>query len=97
MSKEVDRTALRLKALAHPARLRIVQCLDRRGHCCCGDVCAELPLAQSTISQHLDLLCKAGLVRLQPDGNRSRYTIDREALNQLAGAIQELGARKATS
>jgi ArsR family transcriptional regulator, arsenate/arsenite/antimonite-responsive transcriptional repressor len=89
---EGDLPAFRLKALGHPVRYRIVQCLDREGECCCGDLCIELPLAQSTISQHLDMLRKAGLVHMQPDGNRSRYSLNRELFTQLADLISAFGA-----
>ena len=75
--------ALQLKALGHPMRLQILDCLTRKPDCCCGEVCAELPLAQSTVSQHLDLLCRSGLVEVRPDGNRSNYRLNREALHQV--------------
>ena len=80
-----------LKALGHPVRIEIVRQLLERDRCCCGDLCAAMPLAQSTISQHLDLLRKAGLVEYQPDGNRSRYSLNRSAFKALAQAIAGLG------
>jgi ArsR family transcriptional regulator len=82
--------ANRLKALAHPARLEIVRQLVGRTRCCCNDFCATLPLAQSTISQHLDLLCQAGLVVYAPDGNRSAYQLEPKALAELAGELARL-------
>lgn len=83
--------AHQLKALGHPVRMDIVRQLTERDRACCGDFCACMPLAQSTISQHLDLLCKAGLVDYEPDGNRSRYSLNREAFKALARAISGLG------
>lgn len=88
--------ALQLKALGHPARLQIIDCLTRKSGCCCGDVCAELPLAQSTISQHLDLLCKSGLVILEPSGNRSHYHVDRAMLEAVSEKIAQLANVSAT-
>ncbi len=82
--------ALQLKALGHPVRLQILQCLHDRSACCCGEICANLPLAQSTISQHLDLMRRAGLVEFTPDGNRSRYSLNRQAIAELSSAIGEL-------
>ena len=58
------------KALGHPARVRILRLLVRRETCVCGDIVDELPLAQSTVSQHLKVLKEAGLVNDRPDGAR---------------------------
>ncbi len=73
-------TADRLKALGHPVRLAIIQALARHTPCSCGDFCDSLPLAQSTISQHLKILKDAGLIRLTREGTCSRYSLDRQAL-----------------
>jgi len=78
------------KALGHPVRMEIIRQLIGRDRCYCGDFCACLPLAQSTVSQHLDLLRKAGLVDYEPDGNRSRYSLNRAAFEALAQAMAEL-------
>ena len=85
-------TALAFKALGHPARISILKCLARRNDCCCGEVCAELPLAQSTVSQHLDLLRKAGLVTMRQDGTRSRYELDRGTLAAIGAILEGIGA-----
>lgn len=87
---QAGRLAFQLKALAHPARIGIIHQLQKSGCCCCGDICAGLPLAQSTISQHLDLLCNAGLVDYQPEGNRSRYRLNRESFKALVIALGEV-------
>ena len=79
--------AARLKALAHPARLEIIRQLQQRECCCCGDFCEALELAQSTVSQHLELLRRAGLVEYQTEGTRSRYRLNRAAFQSLAEAI----------
>ncbi len=64
------------KALAHPARLAILIALAEKRECICGDLVLDLPLAQSTVSQHLKALKEIGLVKGTVDGPRSRYCID---------------------
>jgi len=64
------------KALAHPARVAIVRLLVRREGCIVGDIVDELPLAQSTVSQHLKKLKSAGLVRGEIDGPRVCYCVE---------------------
>lgn len=71
-----DGAALVARALAHPVRLRILRILGGRGTCWCGDLCAEFPLAQSTVSQHLKILREAGLVRATPCGTAVGYAVD---------------------
>jgi ArsR family transcriptional regulator len=85
-----DALAVRLGALSHPARLAILRHLSVSGCCCCKDVVQSVDLAQSTVSQHLKILVEAGLVRYQPDRQRSRYEIDRAAVAQLSGAVSAL-------
>lgn len=82
-----QRLAVQLKALGHPVRLEIVHRLEVCGCCCCGELCAQLPLAQSTISQHLEVLREAGIVQFERDGTRSRYALDRAAI---AGLREQL-------
>ena len=86
----LDGVIAQLKALGHPVRMQIVRELINADQRCCGDFCACMPLAQSTISQHLDQLCKAGLVEYAPDGNRSRYSLNRTAFKALARAMGEM-------
>ena len=62
--------ALLAKAIGHPARVQILRLLVRRETCICGDIVDELPLAQSTVSQHLKVLKEAGLIRGEVDGPR---------------------------
>ena len=56
------------KALAHPIRVQIVRILSSAEHCMCGDLVEQLPVAQSTVSQHLKVLKEAGLVRCDTAG-----------------------------
>lgn len=64
------------KALAHPARIAILELLARKQSCICGDIVDELPLSQSTVSQHLKELKDAGLIKGDIDGVRVCYCID---------------------
>ncbi len=69
-------TAALAKALGHPARIAILRLLAARNACVCGDIVQELPLSQSTVSQHLKELKGAGLVRGDIDGPRVCYCLD---------------------
>lgn len=71
------------KALAHPARVQIVRILARTSGCVCGDLVEQLPLAQSTVSQHLKVLKDAGLIQGTIDGPRVCYCIDPDGLRRL--------------
>jgi ArsR family transcriptional regulator, arsenate/arsenite/antimonite-responsive transcriptional repressor len=71
------------RALAHPARVRIVRLLARRGECVCGQIVLDLPLAQATVSQHLKVLKEAGIIRGQVDGPRVCYCLDAKALERV--------------
>ncbi len=64
------------KALAHPARIAILQLLLKRQSCVCGDIVEELPLSQSTVSQHLKELKAAGLITGEIEGVKTCYCID---------------------
>ena len=64
------------KALAHPARVAILQLLLKKQNCICGDIVDELPLSQSTVSQHLKELKEAGLIKGDIDGVKICYCID---------------------
>lgn len=64
------------KALSHPARVAILRALAEKKDCVCGDLVADLPLAQSTVSQHLKALKEIGLIQGTIDGPKSRYCID---------------------
>jgi ArsR family transcriptional regulator len=88
--------AARIKALAHPARLAIVRALMRIDGCCCGDIVRNLPLAQSTVSQHLKILREAGIIRGEISGPRTCYCLDHAALASVAGAMEALGVQAAS-
>ncbi|MCW5922584.1 MAG: winged helix-turn-helix transcriptional regulator [Saprospiraceae bacterium] len=70
------------KALAHPARIAILKELARRQTCICGEIVEVLPLAQSTVSQHLKELQQAGLIQGTVDGAKSCYCINRQTFQK---------------
>jgi DNA-binding transcriptional ArsR family regulator len=75
-TKAQNELALISKALGHPARIAILQFLIKTKACVCGDIVEELPLAQSTVSQHLSELKKAGLIKGDISGPSICYCID---------------------
>lgn len=81
---EADEELARLaKALGHPARVRILRLLSRKEARVCSQIVDELPLAQSTVSEHLRILKDAGLVRSSQDGPRVGYCINFNGLRRL--------------
>jgi DNA-binding transcriptional ArsR family regulator len=64
------------KALSHPARIAILKEIAKRETCICGEIVEVLPLAQSTVSQHLKELLKAGVIEGTIDGTKSCYCIN---------------------
>lgn len=64
------------KALCHPARIAILKALAEKEECICGELVLDMPLAQSTVSQHIKALKELGLIKGVIDGPRSRYCID---------------------
>ena len=94
--KKDEAAADRLKALGHPVRLAIVRALAEQSCCCCGDVCSRLPLAQSTVSQHLKVLKDAGLVIFKRDGVRSSYVLNPRAFTLLRAELADIVTRVET-
>jgi ArsR family transcriptional regulator len=86
-TRELARLA---RALGHPARVEIVRVLARRNTCLCGEIVELMPLAQSTVSQHLKVLKQAGLVRGEIDGPRVCYCIEPAGLGRLKALIAAL-------
>lgn len=82
--------AVLAKALGHPARIAILQFLIKTKTCVCGDIVDKLPLSQSTVSQHLGELKKAGLIRGDIDGPSVCYCIDQRVWNKAKKMIGEL-------
>ena len=80
-----------LRALANPARFRIVQVLAARRDCVTGELVDALPLAQSSVSEHLKVLKDAGIVQGTVDGPNRCYCIDPDALAFLRETFARLG------
>src|SRR6478609_2750404 len=78
------------KALAHPARVAILQFLIKKQSCFCGDIVNELPLSQSTVSQHLKELKEAGLIKGDIDGAKVCYCIDQDEWERAKQSLNEL-------
>jgi ArsR family transcriptional regulator, arsenate/arsenite/antimonite-responsive transcriptional repressor len=86
-----DDLALVLRAMGHPVRLNILRILSQaQNQCCCADVLQHLPLAQSTVSQHIKVLMDAGLIERSPVGTRNCYTVRSQRVAQLQTAFQSL-------
>lgn len=81
------------KALGHPARVAILEYLSKVNTCICGDIVAELPLAQPTVSQHLKELKNAGLIKGEVEGNAVCYCIDEKAIEKLQHYLGVLSAK----
>jgi len=77
------------KALGHPARIAILKTLMRQDVCICGEIVRVLPLAQSTVSQHLKVLKGAGLIKGEIEGPRSCYCLDKQTLAELDSLLKE--------
>jgi ArsR family transcriptional regulator len=82
-----DELAKLAKAIGHPARVRIIRMLSRKEARVCSQIVDELPLAQSTVSEHLRILKEAGLVRSSQDGPRVGYCINFDTLRKLRALI----------
>ncbi len=87
--KEQDLAAF-AKALAHPARVAILKVLAGKDECVCGQIVEVLPLAQSTVSQHLTALKAAGLINGTIDGPRSCYCINWKAFEKFKHEFNSL-------
>lgn len=89
-TKTQNDLAMLTKALGHPARIAILQFLIEKKACVCGDIVDELPLSQSTVSQHLNELKKVGLIKGDIEGPSVCYCIDEKVWNRAKKAITGL-------
>jgi predicted transcriptional regulator len=85
-----NKVARYAKALAHPARIAILKLLASRQACICGDIVDELPLSQSTVSQHLKELKEAGLIKGDIEGAAVCYCIDEKAWKAAQASLNQL-------
>jgi ArsR family transcriptional regulator, arsenate/arsenite/antimonite-responsive transcriptional repressor len=92
--KEFDDDLLKIadfaKALSHPARIAILKELAEKNTCICGEIVDVIPLAQSTVSQHLNELKKAGLIYGEIDGPKSCYCINKTVLDEMTKHLTKL-------
>lgn len=89
-SVKENRVAKYAKALAHPARVAILRLLASKQSCICGDIVDELPLSQSTVSQHLKELKEAGLIKGEIEGAKVCYCIDEREWQAARLSIEQL-------
>lgn len=89
LTEDEERAATIFRALGNPARVRILAELARRRTCATGDLVSLLPLAQSTVSQHLKVLKDAGIIRGEVEGDPC-YCIDEETIRWLSNYTFEL-------
>ena len=86
----LKRSAALAKALGHPVRIAILKILAERETCFCGDITEVIPLAQSTVSQHLKALRNAGLITGEVEGVKTCYCLDPEGIRELKTLLNNL-------
>lgn len=96
-SEQTTRLAEIIKAIGHPARLRILEFLVATPSCICGDIVDELPLAQSTVSRHLSELKKVGLIKGQISGSSVCYCLNVEVWNEVLSVFTGLKEKMLTT
>lgn len=85
--EELIQNAILFKALAHPARLKILRFLAETKTCITGDISEELPLSRTTVNQHLSELKKAGLIQGHVSGVKMNYCLDPVKINELKQSL----------
>lgn len=89
-TKTQNELAAMAKALGHPARIAILQFLIKSKSCVCGDIVDELPLSQSTVSQHLKELKKVGIIKGDIEGPSVCYCIDEKVWTRMKQSLGNL-------
>jgi len=89
-SEEEIKLAQTAKALAHPARIKILQILIDTNVCMCGQIVELMPLAQATVSQHLKELKKVGLIQGEIEGPKTCYCLDHQKLKEAKEKFNQL-------
>jgi DNA-binding transcriptional ArsR family regulator len=87
---DAESFAVLCKALGHPARVKILDHLKKIDRCVCGKIVEILPLAQSTVSQHLKILKQAGLVKGEVEGLNICYCLDTEVVEKFKKMVESL-------
>jgi ArsR family transcriptional regulator len=88
--QDIELFASMCKALGHPARIMIINYLKKIDRCLCGDIVELLPLAQSTVSQHLKCLKDAGLIKGEVEGPKTCYCLDKRMLETFTIMVEAL-------
>ncbi len=78
--KKKQRVAMYARAFSHPARISILKILAKKERCNCNELVGQLPLSQSTVSQHLKELKNSGLINAETLGTRSMYSLNKIAM-----------------
>ena len=81
-SQQIEIAAL-AKVLSHPARVAILQYISKQESCICGDIVKEIGLSQPTISQHLQVIRQAGLLKGTFEGKSICYCLDVDRFKEL--------------
>ena len=89
-NSELNELAQFAKAIAHPARIQILEHLAAKDSCFCGDIVKELPLSQSTVSQHLKALKEAGLIEGEVEAPAVCYCINSKTLEKIYKQLRAL-------
>ena len=87
---DADNLAGLCKALGHPARIQILKHLLEEDRCICGRIVEVMPLAQSTVSQHLKILKDAGLIMGEVEGPKTCYCVNKDRLATLCTSMNDL-------
>lgn len=90
ISPEQKKTARYAKAMGHPVRMHILQLLSNQSCCYSGDLSEVLPIAKSTLSQHLKELKQAGLIQGEIETPRVKYCINRENWAEAQSLFRDL-------
>ncbi|MNK18850.1 HTH-type transcriptional repressor CzrA [compost metagenome] len=92
-TQEQNEIASILKAIAHPARIAILEYLIKVDTCICGDIVNELTLAQPTVSQHLKELKNAGLIKGNIEGTAICYCVDKTTVSRIQGYFSGVSSK----
>lgn len=94
ISEDQKRLARYAKALGHPVRVYVVELLSKQSCCYSGDLSDELPIAKSTLSQHLKELKDAGLIQGEIEAPKIKYCINKENWNEAQRLFQGMASPK---
>jgi len=89
-SSEHNQIANWAKAIAHPARIAILEHLIKTGSCVCGDMVKKLPLSQATVSQHLKAMKEAGIIKGEVEGTYRCYCLNGDECKKLGQSFIKL-------